>query len=255
MANPIFTFSADVAKELKPIWKYIANLSFETDLIFNNKEMSLVGIDASHIQIGTLKCPVDNAENTSCYLKFVDFYKLIEKLKEYSLEIESKEKKIIIRYQVGKRVRTLSLRFSTKPAEFEPIQLQIPTINDSFKIDYNFINEALQDAHFYSEIIEFNLNVKKQRFMMKAEGSLGDACYEIEADELIEHKIVSNILTYFSVNQMTPMKDIFSQPKLYLSDDRPLLIEETTKNNVFFQIALAQCTNEDDSAPASPLEK
>jgi len=145
MPNPLFTFSAEIAKDLKPIWKYLADHGVQDRLTFDAGIMKIAGFDGSHIQIMMLDCPLENKTAIYCYLNFVDLYKLLEKLKDYSFEIITKEKKIVIRSQVGKRVRTLSLRFTTEPEAYSAFKLVLPPITTTFSIPFEFITERIEE--------------------------------------------------------------------------------------------------------------
>jgi len=240
-----FTIKLSNPKFVKGIFEASSAILSETRLKVNQEELSMTGMDGSHICLLDLHVKkadcrfFETDESYELGLNLSDLVKIIKRggaNDQISLIHNPADKKLIIEMQAenSKKARKFSMALiDLESEEIDLDQLNAMPYLNSATLKLSIIDEALKDAEIFSEVLNIQSNDKL--FRLWAEGTMGDMSYEVEKEELILSEFKENTEGAFAIQflkNILKISSICDQVSIRLKSESPIHLKFIIENQI-----------------------
>lgn len=216
----------------------VSELVSEIRIKFNNDGLRIIAIDPTNAAMLLFKLPASafshyetETEEEAIGINLDDFKQVLRRGKQESLNLETKEGKLLVHFGERKKSFILSLIDIESEERKEP-ELKF-TVN--LKIDSSKFQEAVEDCSVVSDSILFNLGEKG--FVLDAKSSLHSAAVRLLSDAFPE-----NIKSRYSLDYLQKMvksAKLADDVKIQFSNDYPLRLHYITPEKAELSFILA----------------
>lgn len=190
-----FKIKMENPKMLKSLVETLSGIIDETIFKITPNEFSLKAMDPSRICIFQVNIEKENFENFKCDktveigLNLVDFNKILKRISNndtITIENDNQNQKIKIKSKSDARSRTKSFSLSIIDLEIKEIpieNLKNMEYPSYWKMNPDFLLEAIKDAEIYSESIIIQ-NTIHDNLIFKTTGMIGEMEYELDDEQM-----------------------------------------------------------------------
>ena len=231
-----FTIKKENPKILKGIVEALEGVIDECNFIITKEAFIVEMMDPSRVCMIRLVIKSGDfddyniKEEATIGLNLKAFEKILKRSSpKDSVELSYKEKeqrlKIKMKREGRERPRTFTL--STIDVDVENIPIDnLTNINytSMWKMDPNFLLEALKDAEIYSDVLNIK-TLANEGLILSSIGELGEMTYELETEELIEAELEETNTGAYAITflkSLLKLSSITEELEISLLTDHPL---------------------------------
>jgi len=229
------------SKLITAIFKAIASIIGECQIVVTEEGFEIAAMDGSHICLVSVKinkADMDEfrppSEKFSVGVNLEDLVKVANRRGSgdaitFSVEQAQKRIKLLLKPESKKKGRT----FTVAMIDIQTEEISMESINaiefgTKYTIPFELLDQAVKDAEIYSEVLTFS--VQDDTIIYATEGSIGDMKYELEKDELKDVTAIKSTdkETAYAIQflkEIIKIGDVTNDCKISFGQEMPLRIE------------------------------